>query len=269
MVDGKPYTHRPLSDEIFIVDGLHPAIIEKGLFDEVQALMSKNHAFPHTATGSRLTNPLAGLVVCAECGHLMRRKPARNDARRADAYLVCIYPKCPTIGIDFAVVEDAILDTLSDWLGKVKRPSDPDEKKKPRVDPVAVQRQAFTTRLEKLKAQKSMQMELLEQCVYTIEEYKERSASVQSQIEQAEADLAALHQKPTRTDAVRALAPTIEHVLSAYPNANTADEKNALLKSVIDHVVYSKTRQAKKYEDPSEMLTLDVWPVFSGDLVTR
>ena len=51
--------------------GLHPALIDRETFYTVQKIMSEDHHTP-LQSGKQLSNPLAGLVVCTECGHTLR-----------------------------------------------------------------------------------------------------------------------------------------------------------------------------------------------------
>ena len=54
-----------------ITDGLHPAIIEKELYDRVQEIMAGRY-IPSKQDGT-IKSPLAGLVKCAKCGGNMQR----------------------------------------------------------------------------------------------------------------------------------------------------------------------------------------------------
>ena len=49
-----------------ITDGLHPAIVDRELFDRVQAIMAGRY-IPSKRDGT-VKSPLAGLVKCANCG---------------------------------------------------------------------------------------------------------------------------------------------------------------------------------------------------------
>ena len=49
-----------------VVDGLHPAIIDNEQFEAVQRILA-GHYHPPANTGKRI-NPLAGLVLCGNCG---------------------------------------------------------------------------------------------------------------------------------------------------------------------------------------------------------
>ena len=56
------------------------------------------------------------------------------------------------------------------------------------------------------------------------------------------------------------IIPEIENVIDMYNILETAEEKNNLLKTVIEKVVYTKTKKAiKKDSDPTEF-ELDLYP---------
>ena len=58
----------------------------------------------------------------------------------------------------------------------------------------------------------------------------------------------------------KALIPKVENVLDIYPNLQTAEEKNNLLKTIVKKVEYLKTEKAiKKDSDPTNF-ELDIYP---------
>lgn len=67
----KHITIQQTRDHWVIVDGLHPAIIDKELFGQVQDIMAGRYIPP--ANDGTIKSPLAGLVKCAVCGRNMQR----------------------------------------------------------------------------------------------------------------------------------------------------------------------------------------------------
>ena len=58
----------------------------------------------------------------------------------------------------------------------------------------------------------------------------------------------------------KALIPKVENVLDLYPNLQTAEEKNNLLKTIVKRVEYLKTEKSiKKDSDPTNF-ELDIYP---------
>ena len=58
----------------------------------------------------------------------------------------------------------------------------------------------------------------------------------------------------------KAIVPKIQNVLDLYSNLESAEDKNALLKTVVKRVEYLKTEKAiKKNSDPTDF-ELDIYP---------
>ena len=70
---------RGTKDEIILVEGLHPAIIEENLFNIVQGIQPKQVSTKH---GTELQNPLATLIRCADCGRSMQRRPYYENKKQ-------------------------------------------------------------------------------------------------------------------------------------------------------------------------------------------
>lgn len=60
------------------------------------------------------------------------------------------------------------------------------------------------------------------------------------------------------------LLPQLTTVLNSYATAATAAERNALLRSVIDRVIYRRPKGAGHRTD-TVGLELDVWPRYDGE----
>lgn len=65
---------------MYYVEGTHPAIIDKEMFDMVQSEMERRKETKEQAVGSGKYSskyPFSGLLVCGECGHKLRRHVRR------------------------------------------------------------------------------------------------------------------------------------------------------------------------------------------------
>ena len=65
---------------MYYVEGTHPAIIDKDMFDMVQSEMERRKETKEQAVGSGKYSskyPFSGLLVCGECGHKLRRHVRR------------------------------------------------------------------------------------------------------------------------------------------------------------------------------------------------
>lgn len=114
---------------------------------------------------------------------------------------------------------------------------------------------------ETLARRRARLMDLLEQGVYDIPTYTERAAILARDIESARAALDAMSSAPVRVeDAVSSLLPEIRHVLQAYDVATSNEAKNALLRAVLDKVIYRKTYACKRGEKATDYLSLELFP---------
>lgn len=229
-----------MTNDYELHDGLHEAIIDEETFARAQAIAKSRTNVP-VRKDHEISNPLIGILVCKECGHVMRGKPASG---RQDAQVFCATRGCPTVRTYRRPVEDAILETLRAWLTKyeadVSTMPAPPAKAMPSLEEEAIAR--LNAELVVLKAQKDRLHDLLEQGVYTVEVFAERQAVVLEKIADVERSLSELRNRgELEYVPIAELAPEIRHVLDAYDAAASAAEKNALLRSVVSKVEYSKS----------------------------
>ena len=117
-----------------------------------------------------------------------------------------------------------------------------------------------------LEQQKNRLYDLLEQGVYTHEVFLERSrilsgriSDTEKQIESLRDHLSALNQAELARASV---VPRIQNVLEIYHTLETPEEKNRLLKTALDHVIYSKTMGGRYQENN---LKLYVFPKITAE----
>lgn len=260
MVDGRIISTRDRNpDQYLLIKGLHEPIIDAAMWERAKLRFLENA--PRTPRKQTLSNPLAGLLRCGCCGRMMVLSSYTHviAGQRIVSYCVkCVRPGCPTTQISFDLVERAVLDSLRGW---VKAYSSSVAPPAPREDTHAAQRAALSSQLEKLEKQREKQYDLLEQGVYTSEVFTERLSRVNASIQAAKEALSNLPDAsaPTQEDVIRALLPQCVNVLNAYGTASPA-EKNALLRSVIDRIVYHKTHRCFRNENPADFLELMVYP---------
>ena len=82
-------------------------------------------------------------------------------------------------------------------------------------------------------------------------------ANIKSNIEEFEKQI---ELEIKKEEGKKTIIPKIENVLDLYPNLQTAEEKNLLLKTVVKRIEYLKTKKAiKKDSDPTDF-ELDIYP---------
>ena len=181
--------------------------------------------------------------------------------------VMCPTAKCPTVGSRRDVAEAALLDAMRTWLKSYQVSSKAQENARGNNDAVpsvkSVESAISRARkgLDGLKQQKSRLFDLLEQGIYTNDVFMERSRVLAGRIAEAEKQVEALREHliaMRKAELTRkSIAPRIQNVLDVYDTLETPAEKNALLKTVLDHVVYSKTVGGRYQENN---LQLFVYP---------
>lgn len=241
--NGQRSSYRPRTTDYDMVDGRHPAIINEDDWKKVQQLMQEN-SIPKTQRGNTVKNPLSGLIVCGNCGNRLVRKPYKNGAQDS---LLCVTPGCKMPSATLPAVEQHLLDTLTQWLEeyKIRMPHIPKDDNS-HIDTVLAQ---LKKDLEDAERQKSKLHDLLELGVYDVDtflsrskEIAERISALTNSIEATEKELnIGIEREKQRNNII----PAIAHVLQNYGSAETPAEKNALLKSVLEKVVYYRAEAGR------------------------
>lgn len=257
MVDGHIVIERPRAsaENYTLVDGLHPAIIDEDVFNLVQELIAKNPPRP-IGEKSTVKNPLAGLVICEKCGHKMTRRPYKGDYPDT---LLCQDIACDNISSFLYSVEERILDSLKDWLAEYKlhwSDSPQQNNKKNVISLKEKSLQVLNKEYETLSTQLSKTYDLLEQGIYTTEQFLDRSKNLTERIKKNEADRALINDDISETkqieEARQIIIPKVEHLLNVYHTLPSAKAKNDMLKQVIEKVTYLKTKKGRWHNSPDD-----------------
>lgn len=233
-----------------IVDGLHPPIIDEDLFQKTQEIF-KGRYHPPAFSGS-VENPLAGLMVCANCGSLMQRQVM---PRNPEGYLVCLRRGC-MVSSKLPFVEQAVLTELRRMSDSLK--ANVDSSRTAPLEDYSAALGALDEEQEKIRVQRDRLSDLLEQGVYTIERYLEREKALHEKIEKIEASRKKLMEnKPKQLDP-EAMGKRIDKVLEQYPSLSISS-RNQLLKSIIEKISYYKEKGWKPQEFEIEIKLLPIY----------
>lgn len=247
MVDGNLVVTNPVNKDMELKRGLHQPIISEQTWNAAKiAMTSRSHA--PVPSRRQITNPLAGILYCSVCGRSLVQLPQGSHGA---PMVMCPTAKCTTVGSRRDAAEAALLDALRTWLKSYQIAAEAQESLEGDDDSTLSVKSAEKAlsrarkSLDGLNQQKSRLFDLLEQGVYTNDVFLERSRVLASRITEAENQVAALreHLVSLRQSELtrKSLAPRIQNVLDIYDTLETPAEKNALLKTVLDHVVYSKS----------------------------
>lgn len=242
MVDGKVVIERPRCDNYLLIDGRHPALITEDVFNLAQEYKRANRPSSVVEKGV-VKNPLSGLVVCAKCGHKMVRRPYQGDYPDT---LMCADTACDNVSCSLAVVEGRIIDALRDWLSNYRLEWET-AKTEEKSTAVAVKEKALRrleTEYKTLNMQLDNTHDLLEQGVYTTEQFLERSRKLSERIQKNIDDRSALgadiDTDKAREQGHKIIIPKVERLLDVYDSLSTPKAKNDMLKEVLEKVVYLK-----------------------------
>lgn len=244
---------RVINSKAILSEGKHQGIISEALWGAVAARLAGNAA-PAVKNGKALQNPLHGLVYCARCGYAMQRHNGKTPAQKYDRpdVLRCHNRQCGQMRADLEVVESMILRHLDAYYSQADEPS-----------PLQVQQKKDRQKAAKLiqdqirqaEAQQSRQADLLEQGVYSVEDFLARRESLRERL----VELHRRYDEITAPDvyemtyqAWRDIVPRSMTVSEAYRRAPDNETKNALLAALVKRVEYNKTEKRRGKNDDRE-----------------
>lgn len=196
-----------------------------------------------------LSNPLAGLVRCGNCGHSLWKMP-RQDRRDQ---IRCVNPACKGIqrGAVFELVEQRILEGLQKIVREFELNSR--EVQQQEEENIISFKQAQLRQLQKemdeLQKQKHNLHDFLERGIYTVDVFMERNRivadkikTVQDQIDQVNQEI---EQEEMKERNKNEIIPKIKTVIAEYHETDDPQRKNRLLKSVLEKAVYFRKKEWK------------------------
>ena len=255
--NGRRVKSRPASDNAIVVDGLHEPIIDRALFDRVQAMFA-THAKRPTNVGRPTVNPLCGLIVCGECGHAMFLKG--TPGKKYGDFMCCQTQRCPTCSAYASVVFDLVRETLGGWVTTFEASAAANrERDAAQISASEASVRQLEANLKTLEGQSGRLFDLLETGVYDVPTYRQRRADLDARIAQAREALDAARGAPGIPPMAR-LVPRLKTVLAAYDATESPAEKNDLLKQVVQKIIYHKTTRCYRNSNPADHLTLDIIP---------
>ena len=224
-------------EEIVYAEGKHPPIIEPSLFMQVQQKI-KLKDNPSLHKMRPLQNPLAGILKCGLCGKTM----SRNCTSRDKQFIRCTTNECKNHGTKMERVEKEVVKHMKQWMKQYKIQLK--QKKQENNDYERNILKSTKKDWEQLKKQKEQLHDLLEQGVYTVEMYLERSQILATRIVDMETSIIKLQEEIERKELEqkmrREYIPALINVMELYHKTDSIEQKNKLLKSVLHKVVYTK-----------------------------
>ncbi len=237
--DGEIISQRPTAEDYLLYPGKHPAIIDEELFNAVQ---KRRGSIPRRKNGTKLVNPLAGLLYCS-CGMAMKyHKYIKNGVTRAEPRFVCHFSKqcdhasCSASDL-IAVLKDILCQVLEDFEVRVEAGED---------DSIEIHRQ-LVARLER----RMIELEALEVSQwekYTKEEmpkhvFDRLNEKVVTEMEEVRQALCTAKDSTPEPIDLKGKVSTLRKILIMLddPDAPVA-ELNDLLKMCIERITYSRPK---------------------------
>ena len=260
--NGQRVKHRPRNDNVMIVDGLHQSIVDEETWNIVQA--KRNQNFPPVQHNNIIQNPLVGLVYCEKCGKLMQRRP--YTAKGKEPTLMCTNSKCDNISSQLSIVEDKIIQALRIWLIGYKFDYEQLQKNKDNIEIITKQKQLqqLENNIAKEKSKQDKIYTSYEDGIYDKNEFTERLNISKTNIEQLKFKLEILKNEIKQYDVSNSKSnieiPKLENILDIYPMLESSEEKNRLLKSILEKVTYLKTEKAIRKNSDASNFEIHIYP---------
>lgn len=237
-VNGNLVKIRPISKDYWQVRGLHEAIISEEEFDFAQKMLA-NRSIKTVPDNKVMKNPLSGLVVCAFCGHKMTRRPYQSGRQET---LICPLSKCKNVASDLKIVEDRLLSILRNELDSYKTYLYDYKIRENEIIDKKQEIKNIKMEINKLEKQLDKICDLFETNVYSFEMFNNRKNEINLKIEQKCNQIKKLEEeiKNDKVIQYKEAIPKIEKVLNFYNKTNSIEEKNQLLHSIIEKIIYKK-----------------------------
>ena len=253
---------RPRNKDYILINGLHKPIIDDKTWKIVSAKRSLNSA--PVVHNKEVQNPLCGLVICAKCGKKMKRKS--YSKYKKEPILYCDNPKCDNISSKIYYVEEKVLEGLKKW-GEQYKFNYQKYLEKIKNNKIESIEQTIISLEHECKKENNKLLSIfnfLEDGTYTKDMFKARKKSILQNIEKINDSIKEYKEKLEKEKKMNKkkelLVPKIDNLFDIYDLLKTPEEKNFLLKTVLNKVTYLKTEKAiRKDSDPTNFI-INLYP---------
>ena len=240
MADGELKTSRPRSnhtDHYMLYDGIHK---DKAMVTEEEwRLANKDFKSDRTKSNLKLTNVLAGLLICPKCGKVMHYQA--NKARPGTAARFC-HPFVQLCKVKSANADD-VLNAVAHSLRLYIEDFELKVQGMPTVseDAVAIQIENLNKELKKTKRILDKLFDDYENEIYTPNEFVERKAKHNERIASIQEQIAALEDTiPEKEEYEDKILKLTDALQALEDPALEAEDKNRYLKDIVDRIEFSR-----------------------------
>ena len=220
-------------DQFTIVDGAHPALVDHETFVKACEKCNNN---PRVIKDLKVSNPLAGVLICAKCGHAMRRAPYPHAD---DRYACNYYQKSCMKSIKMKDVMEAVITALEQSeLPNLKAMLNGDK-----GNSVAIQQKILDGLMKQMaeyKEQEETQYELLETKKYTPELFEKRNTALREKMKQCEIQIDETRRTmPKPVDYAERILALEDAIKALRDDTLSAEEQNIILKRIVERIEIS------------------------------
>lgn len=230
--EGKPVRTRRWADpsQYTIVDGIHPALVDHELFVKANEKRTNN---PRIIRDLKLSNPLAGILVCAKCGHAMQRRPYTHAE---DRYVCPIHKPSCMKSIKMKEVQEAVIVALEQSeLPNLQAKLDSNQGSSRAIQQKILD--GLNKQLAEYKQQEENQYELLETKKYTLELFEKRNAALREKMKQCEKQIMETQRNmPKEVDYAERIVAMEDAIKALRDDSVSIEETNRLLKKIIEKI---------------------------------
>lgn len=225
-------------------ENAHEPIVPEELFQHAN-LVHSGRWHPPTREGKELSNPLAGILRCELCNHVMAHFNLISKGGRQPR-VQCVQHSCrgKQTGSVLIAVEEAVLEGLDNIVREFIVTHRQRKKEKSSLGSLRDQFTHKEKELQELSDQMNNLHDLLERKIYTIEKFIGRQTLVSSKIKEIQSQIeqikVAMQIEEDRERNKTQIIPRIQTVLTEYRQTEDVSKKNRLLKSVLEKVIYFK-----------------------------
>ncbi|GIO03439.1 serine recombinase [Brevibacillus halotolerans] len=238
-------------------DNAHEPIVSQELFDRANEAHTGRLRVSRKE-GTAITNPLAGIAKCGVCGRTLTQTHSYD---RPNPQIRCNNPACKSIqkGSLTYLFEEKLISSLEELVeqrkmtqSELNNSAERKNKNEERILALTNYIQKATTELNEQHSMRETTFEMLERKVYTEELFLQRHKIISDKIKQLESEIEKsqeeIAQLKIRMRMQAQLIPKIHKVIQAYKSLEDAEQKNNLLKTVIEKVMYIRKKEWLKPE---------------------
>ena len=240
MVNGELVTSRPRSnhtERYMEYDGKHKdfALVDEATF---KAASSRFYS-DRTKANLKLNNPLAGLLVCKNCGHVMVHQLFKNKPTVAPRFLHRQSTKCKVKSVFASDVINAVAHSLKlyieDFEMKIDNLPDVNE------NTILMQIEGLQKKMAQVKRKLAKAFDDYEDGIYSANEFVERKAKHNVTIEALQKQIFELENSIPEKEEFEEKIILLSNALDALLDEDLdAEVKNEYLKSIIDKIEFSR-----------------------------